>query len=121
MLLRLLAICALLFACAELRLFAHVGPHPSVHDTVAGVIERMKRQVRPELLPKLTTKQVEALLTPKERHVLGTEHISFKVNMPVTVTIVRGPDPKDEPFWLAEQGFKKSALTWESNKQKLTA
>ncbi|HYE32559.1 MAG TPA: hypothetical protein VEH27_14105, partial [Methylomirabilota bacterium] len=97
----------LLLLCCGLVPFvqAHVGHHPSVHDTVAGILDRMKRTVPAAKLPKLTNKEIESLLTPTERHVLGTEHISFRVNVPVTISIVRGPEPKEAPFWLTEQGF----------------
>ena len=37
---------------------AHVGPHPSVHDTVAGIIERMRRELTKEELLNMTLQRV---------------------------------------------------------------
>lgn len=89
---------------------AHVGPHPSVHDTVAGIIERMKKDLSEYQLKKLDLGQIEELLTPAEHHVLSREHISFRVNIPVTVSIVRDTSLKAEPFWLREGGFQSTGV-----------
>ncbi len=85
--------------------FAHEGSHASVHDTVAGILERMRRELPADELVVLTVPKVEAFLTPHERVILGTEHIRFRVNVPVVVTIVRDVRLGDEPFWLRERGF----------------
>ena len=101
-----------LFLClAALSLRAHVGPHPSVHDTVAGVVERMKREMSTNQLNQLTPAVVERFLTDKERTVLGTEHITFRVNVPVRVSILRDVKLGDEPFWLRQRGFTQTTLT----------
>ena len=50
---------------ASLR--AHVGPHPSVHDTVAGIIERMRRELSYADLRALTLARAEKFLAPPER------------------------------------------------------
>jgi len=89
---------------------AHVGPHPSVHDTVAGIIDRMRRELSKEELLNMTLQKAEQFLTKTEREILGTEHISFHVNVPVTVTILRDTKMTEEPFWLRERGFKKTSL-----------
>lgn len=85
---------------------AHSGGHPSVHDTVAGIIVRLRRELTPEQLIELTPAKVEASLTPQEREALATGHVRFRVNVPVVVTIVRDVSLGDEPFWLAARGFK---------------
>jgi len=85
--------------------FAHEGSHASVHDTVAGILDRLRRELPADELIALTVPKVEAYLTPPEREILGTEHIRFRVNVPVVVTIVRDVRLGDEPFWLRERGF----------------
>lgn len=100
-----------LLALATLRLQAHVGNHPSVHDTVAGIIERMKKELSTEQLRGLTLAQAEKFLTPKEREILGTEHITFKVNVPVRVSILHDARLGKDPFWLTERGFKTNGLS----------
>lgn len=84
---------------------AHEGSQASVHDTVAGIVERMRRELPADALVALTVPKVEAFLTPQEREILGTAHIRFRVNVPVIVTIVRDTSLGDEPFWLRERGF----------------
>lgn len=89
---------------------AHSGGHPSVHDTVAGVLVRLRRELTPDQLIELTPAKVEAFLTTQERETLATGHVRFRVNVPVVVTIVRDVSLGDEPFWLAASGFKSTGL-----------
>lgn len=92
--------------------FAHVGNHPSVHDTVEGIKERMKRELEPEALRRLDAGEIEAFLLEKERAVLGREHVSFRVDVPVTVKVVR-PADDDPPFWLEEREFERvKGIEW---------
>lgn len=91
--------------------WAHVGEHPSVHDTVAGVVERMKKTLPIEELGSLTLGQVHGLLTAEEKDVLATQHLVFRVNTAVTVYVMRDVRLGDEPFWLRERGFEKTDLT----------
>jgi acid phosphatase type 7 len=100
----------LLSALIALTTHAHVGRHASVHDTVAGVIERMKQDLTDHQLKNLDLGLVEAFLTPSERHVLATEHLVFRVNLPVTVSVVRDISLKLDPFWLREEGFQTNGV-----------
>jgi acid phosphatase type 7 len=92
---------------------AHVGHHPSVHDTVAGIVRRLQREVEPDRLTRLSPFEALSTLTAEERRVLGTEHLSFHVNLPVRVSVVCDPDLIDQTFWLADQGFEATDLTVE--------
>jgi hypothetical protein len=96
---------------APLRSAAHDGVHGSVHDTVAEIIRRMQRELSTDQLVELTVPRVESFLTPKEREVLGTAHIRFRVDVPVVVTILRDRGLGDEPFWLRERGFMATSNT----------
>ena len=96
----------LLLASANLRLHAQQGGNPAVRDTVAGVIARLKRELPTNELPKLTPAQAEQFFTPQEREVLGTKHITFRVNVPVRVTVLHNSLLGAQPFWLRERGFQ---------------
>ena len=111
----LLVCCGVLWA-APLR--AHVGEHPSVHDTVQGILERMKKELPMDELRNLTPAKAEAFLNEHEREILGSEHISFRVNVPVTVSVVR-PAEDAPPYWLKERGFTRRDLDWEESDKKL--
>ncbi|HRI86678.1 MAG TPA: hypothetical protein PK869_00355, partial [Candidatus Hydrogenedentes bacterium] len=86
---KLIAAMVVAVALFSVATFAHVGDHPSVHDTVAGVIDRMKTTIPVESLKTLSLEQVEGLLTDEEKHVLATEHLSFDINVPVDLYVVR--------------------------------
>lgn len=84
---------------------AHVGSHASVHDTVAGITLRLQQLPEAEL-KSLTVARVEAQLTAHEREVLGREHLTFRVNTPVLVTVFHDARFTNDPFWLGERGFR---------------
>ena len=105
-----LLLAALVAGFAPLPTAAHTGDHPSIHDTVAGIIVRLKRELTSDQLIALSTPKVETFLTPGEREILGNEHVRFRVNVPVVVTVVRDSSLGNEPFWLAGRGFKATGL-----------
>ena len=84
---------------------AHVGNHPSVHDTVAGIALRLREKYKETELKILTPYQVYKILTDREKDVLGNEHITFKVNVPVKISIFRDRSIKSEPFWIRDRDF----------------
>lgn len=98
----LVAVC---LAGLSLPFFAHVEDHPSVHDTVAGILVRLRSSLAVAELLSLDLRKVETFLTGQERRILATEHISFRVNVPVQVSILRDLELGAEPFWLKEQEF----------------
>lgn len=90
---------------------AHVGNHPSIHDAVAGIIERFQQTMDPEALKSITVDQVHEALTADERETLGAHHITFRVNVPVTVYLCREASQEEVVFWLGERGFEKTGDT----------
>lgn len=100
---------------------AHVGNHPSIHDTVAGIIERMKKEMTADQLREVTLAQVEKFLTAKEREILANEHITFKVNVPVRVTVLHDAKLANDPFWFAERGFKATGVSVKEGKNQFDA
>jgi acid phosphatase type 7 len=100
---------------------AHVGPLPSVHDAVAGIIDRIRRELPAESIRDLTSKQVEELLSPEEREVLGSRHLVFRVDVPVVVTLLCDVKMAREPFWLEARGFKSTGVGVASGGSKFQA
>ena len=49
----------------------------------------------------LTPAQAENFLTPREREILATEHLTFRVNVPVRVTVLRDTRLGSNPFGCA--------------------
>lgn len=92
---------------------AHPAGHPSVHDTVAGIMVRLRSQLTGDELIALTPARAEAFLTPQEKEILGSEHIRFTVDAPVVVTILRDSRQGAEPFWLAGRGFQPTGFKGE--------
>ncbi len=91
-----------------LPVWAHVGQHASIHDTVAGIIARMRETLDQDKAKSLTAADAYNFLTPEERRILGEDYLVFKVNVPVIVSVVRDVRMGDEPFWLNDRAFEKT-------------
>jgi hypothetical protein len=91
--------------------YAHVGTHPSVHDTVAGIVERMQRELPEDKLTDVSVEDVLEFITGEEREILANEHLLFTVNVPVEVTVFRHTRSREVVYWLEERGFKKTGET----------
>ena len=89
---------------------AHVGNHPSIHDTMAGIVERLGNELSPEELRRLDMETAMSFVTDEERAVLASEFLSFEVDRPAAVFVLRHARQRDVPFWLEEAGFEKTDL-----------
>lgn len=98
--------------CVATTSLAHNGEHPSVHDTTANVIERLRKSGKAREAMKWKAADVERILTPEEKEIFGQEHLRFTVNTPVKVYVVRAASPSEEVFWLRERGFTKTEMKW---------
>lgn len=92
--------------------WAHDGPHASVHDTVAGIVDRLGKTLPTDTLKKLDAGKVLSHLTPAERGILSSNHLRFEVRVPVAVAVLTDERRTNEPFWLAERGFRRATNLW---------
>ncbi len=108
---RFLTVILILFFSSSIEIsFAHVGSLPSVHDTVANILERFRQELNPEQVRNLNRQKALELLQPEERKVLSSGFLTFHLNKPATIFIACSPGDR-APFWLTDQGFTHSALT----------
>ncbi|MDA7662215.1 fibronectin type III domain-containing protein [Verrucomicrobia bacterium] len=61
-------------------------------------------------LKALTPYQVEEFLNEEEKKVLSTEHVHFRVNVPVVVSIIRDRSLKSQPFWIRGNGWNLTGI-----------
>jgi hypothetical protein len=101
----MLLLCALTCASA----LAHVEGHPSIHDTIAGVLERLRAAHDADALARLGAADVLAVLTEEDRHVLATEFWSFNIDVPARLFVLLDAAQAEVPVWLADAGFEKTA------------
>ena len=107
---RFSALCSLIFA-VSLSTSAQVGSHPTVFDVTASVVQRLQENLPAEDLPKVTVDQVLPFITNQDWEVLGKKHLSFRVNVPVTLYVFH--DPRVDPLvhWLPARGFEDRGVT----------
>jgi len=88
----------------------HVANHASVHDAMAAIIERIRASVPVDSLAGLDEQRLTSFITDEERHVLATEYWTFRVDVPVTVSVMRAELQGEMPFWLLDRGFVKTDM-----------
>lgn len=89
---------------------AHVGNHPSIHDTIAGVVERLRETYTVDELRAMDADDAAELLTDDEREILGKHYLTFSVNVPVVVSVMQYGRLRDDMFWLDDQGWEETGL-----------
>lgn len=100
---------------------AHVGNHASVHDTVAGILDRFIRTRSTNDLKAMRTPEALALISGAEREVLKTEHVLFRLNVPALITVLKDSKNTNDPFWLVERGFLQRTNCVEQGKLRFEA
>ncbi len=79
----------------------------SVKSVMDEVITRLYKEVPPEKYNTIDDEFMLSFLSKEEKEVLATKYQYFKVNVPVTVSLMRNDKQPILPFWLKDSGFKK--------------
>src|SRR5690606_5338237 len=72
----------------------------AVKNTMGDVITRLYEKVPPEKYDSIDGDFMLDFLTEEEKNVLATQYQYFKVNVPVTVSLMRTIDQPSVPFWI---------------------
>jgi hypothetical protein len=64
-----------------------------------------------DAMASLDTAAILETLNEEQRRILGTAYWHFDVDVPVVVSVVRDTAQQEAPFWLEEQGFKRTDMT----------
>lgn len=80
----------------------------SVKEVMDEVITRLYGEVSPAAFDSVNTTFMLDFLTEKEKAILATKYQYFKVNVPVTISLMRHVKQSTVPFWLVESGFVKT-------------
>ncbi len=96
-----------LLALPGIPSLAHSPGLPSVHDTTAGVIARIAREAGGREIRRLDATRAEQWLTPGDREVLATGHLSFHADQPVRVSVFHDRSLAPRPFWIRDGGWSR--------------
>ena len=80
----------------------------SVKNVMDEVITRLYKEVPPENYTAIDDDYMIGFLSEQEKSVLATKYQYFKVNVPVTVSLMRDVNQATIPFWLEDSGFSKT-------------
>ena len=80
---------------------------PAPRTTLVALGQRLGQTRKPSDLTELAlrSRRVVAVLTPRERSVLGRSSIRFRVDRPAVVEVAV-PEASEPPFWLVDQSFR---------------
>ncbi|MCE7041894.1 metallophosphoesterase family protein [Dyadobacter sp. CY312] len=82
----------------------------TVKDVVDGAVTRLYEKLTASELDTISDSYIRQFLTADEKDILAKNFWKFKVNVPVTVSLMRDTAQKIVPFWIEESGFKKTGL-----------
>ena len=97
----------LIFSCSETKK-EESQKNASVKEVMDTVITRLYENVAPKNYDSIDDTFMLNFLTDSEKSVLATRYQYFKVNVPVTVSLMRHVNQATVPFWLKESGFVKT-------------
>ncbi len=87
---------------------SHPDTRRSVKEVMDDVITRLYQEVPSDKYQTVDDDFIMDFLSNEEKHVLATQYQYFKVNVPVTVSLMRHVGQKNIPFWMQEAGFVKT-------------
>lgn len=80
----------------------------TIKEVMDSAITRLYKHVAPTEFQNIDNDFMLDFLSDKEKSVLANQYQYFKVNVPVTVSLMRDINQTTIPFWLKESGFQKT-------------
>lgn len=82
----------------------------TLSETMDDLVTRFYASFDKPTLDTISDAFIQVYLSPSEKEILSTQYWNFRVDVPVTVSIIRDQAQQVVPFWLEERGFEKTAL-----------
>ncbi|NHE59090.1 purple acid phosphatase family protein [Cyclobacterium plantarum] len=83
---------------------------PPVSETMDGIVSRLYAEWDKETLDTISHEFIEQYLSEEEKAALATQYWKMRVNVPVTVSLMRDKAQKKIPFWLEPSGFTRTDM-----------
>ena len=94
------------YGCSEANKIPKITSKALISNKISQLYQRMAT----EELQSLTYEEAFDLFSEEELETLATGHWTFKVNVPVVVSLMRSIKQERLPFWLKESGFVKTDM-----------
>jgi len=102
----ILLLLIIVYSCSE----ANEKPKTTPKELISNKISHLYQTKSIEELQAPTYEEAFDLYTEEELETLATGHWTFKVNVPVVVSLMRSKKQERQPFWLQESGFVKTDM-----------
>ncbi|WP_209330035.1 purple acid phosphatase family protein [Lunatimonas salinarum] len=99
---------AILGSCTERP--THTNHSKTLTGIMDDLVSRFYEQFDKPTLDTISESFIRSYLTEEEKQVMATQYWVIRVNVPVTVSLMRDKDQKTVPFWLEESGFNRTDL-----------
>ncbi len=101
----------LLLAAGATTASGQAGSGPQgVKEVMDRAVTRLYQQLTPQQLDTIREPFILNFLSPADKNILATRYLTFDVNVPAVVSIMRDKAQKTLPFWLATSGFVKTGM-----------
>ncbi|OIN61233.1 metallophosphoesterase [Arsenicibacter rosenii] len=91
--------------------FGQVSSGPQTVKSVTDrAVTRLYEQLSPQQLDTIRESFILNMLSPADKNVLATRYLTFDVNVPAVVSVMRDQAQKTVPFWLLPGGFVKTGM-----------
>ncbi|HTF20124.1 MAG TPA: metallophosphoesterase family protein [Chryseolinea sp.] len=104
------ALSVVLFCTCKTKDIPATTNNASVASVMDSVITRLYATVPEEKFDSIDEAYLLQFLSKDEQRILATRYQYFRVNVPVTVSLMRDQGQVVVPFWLQPAGFKKTDL-----------
>lgn len=108
---RLIPLILLLFIAGFISCTGEKQRELTVKEVISEKVAELYQTKNQEELTALTYEEALGMFSPEEKKILATRHWMFDVNVPVVVSVIRSKKQEIVPFWLPENGFKKTDLS----------
>ncbi len=88
----------------------------NVREVMEKVVSDLYKTTSQSDLLKLDVQKVISLFSKEELRILSSTHWTFEVNVPVVVSAMVSNEKKSLPFWIADEGFRKTSMTMKNKK-----
>ena len=93
----------------------------TIEKTMDAVITRIYREIPENQFQAIDDAFILNFLTENEKHILASKYQYFRVNVPVTVSLMRSTSQHIAPFWLEPKVIARQSSSFTARSSSLMA
>lgn len=82
----------------------------TINEVMDRAVTRLYKELTPQQLDTIREPFILKFLSDSDKKTLATQYLTFEVNVPSVVSLMRDQKQKTIPFWLPASGFVKTSM-----------